>query len=222
MSFNQSVQKSLELLQDEICLGLENLDGRSKFREDKWVREGGGGGRTRIIENGDLIEKGGVNFSAVHGKLPDVVKNSLGATENEFFACGVSIVLHPNSPYVPIIHMNVRYFELGDGTYWFGGGIDLTPHFVDRSLATKFHKRLKHTCDQFQSDFYPKFKVWADDYFSTSTGWKPGVLEVFFTISWMKKNLIYPRTNCWTLHSLLDRLLFRPTQSKPKIGLIRS
>ena len=165
MSFNQSVQKSLELLQDEICLGLENLDGRSKFREDKWVREGGGGGRTRIIENGDLIEKGGVNFSAVHGKLPDVVKNSLGATENEFFACGVSIVLHPNSPYVPIIHMNVRYFELGDGTYWFGGGIDLTPHFVDRSLASKFHKRLKHTCDQFQPDFYPKFKVWADDYF---------------------------------------------------------
>ena len=165
MSFNQSVQKSLESLQDEICLGLENLDGRSKFREDKWVREGGGGGRTRIIENGDLIEKGGVNFSAVYGKLPDVVKDSLGATENEFFACGVSIVLHPNSPYVPIIHMNVRYFELGDGTYWFGGGIDLTPHFVDRSLASKFHKRLKHTCDQFEPDFYPKFKVWADDYF---------------------------------------------------------
>lgn len=166
MSFRAEVQKRFELLQDEICSGLEELDGKANFQQDLWEREGGGGGRTRIIENGSLIEKGGVNFSAVHGTLPDAVLRTLGASEGaEFFASGVSIVLHPKNPHVPIIHMNVRYFELDNGVYWFGGGIDLTPHFIKPEKAGEFHRRLKNTCDQFDERFYPEFKVWADNYF---------------------------------------------------------
>jgi len=165
MSFKDTVQRKFEVLQNEICDGLEKLDGKSYFKEDRWKREGGGGGRTRVIQDGDLIEKGGVNFSAVHGSLPESVKNSLEVKVNDFFACGVSIVLHPNSPHVPIIHMNVRYFELGNGNYWFGGGIDLTPHYVDTELARDFHSKLKSTCDRYSSQFYPRFKVWADNYF---------------------------------------------------------
>ena len=165
MSFKENVQKRFGDLQNEICAGLEILDGKSYFREDIWKRQGGGGGRTRIIEDGDLIEKGGVNFSAVQGALPESVKKSLEVKVSDFFACGVSIVLHPKSPHVPIIHMNVRYFELGNGTFWFGGGIDLTPHYVDVELASDFHDKLKTTCDRYSSLFYPKFKIWADNYF---------------------------------------------------------
>jgi len=165
MSFRENVQKRFEHLQNEICAELEILDGKSYFREDIWNRQGGGGGRTRIIEDGDLIEKGGVNFSAVHGTLPESIKQSLEVKVSDFFACGVSIVLHPKSPHVPIIHMNVRYFELGNGTFWFGGGIDLTPHYIDAELARDFHSKLKATCDRYTPHFYPKFKVWADNYF---------------------------------------------------------
>src|SRR5687768_11461900 len=114
------------LLQDSICSALENLDGKAKFTEDKWERPGGGGGKTRVIQDGLVIEKGGVNFSAVHGSVPAFLKSELRseAAEN-FYATGVSIVIHPQSPMVPIIHMNVRYFEISDSEYWFGGGIDL-------------------------------------------------------------------------------------------------
>ncbi len=150
-------------LQDDICLQLENADG-GKFREDKWNREGGGGGRTRIIQ-GNHIEKGGVNFSAVHGPMPEKISQKLGLPECHFFATGVSIVLHPKNPNVPIIHMNVRYFEMDNGTWWFGGGIDLTPHYITEPIARDFHQALKGTCDKHNPDFYPEFKKWADDYF---------------------------------------------------------
>ncbi|MDC3336250.1 oxygen-dependent coproporphyrinogen oxidase [Flavobacteriales bacterium] len=165
MRFKDQVKNEFELLQDEICTGLEKLDGKANFHQDSWDREGGGGGRTRIIQDGDLLEKGGVNFSAVEGVLPESITNALGVDNNEFFASGVSIVLHPHSPHVPIIHMNVRYFELNDGTYWFGGGIDLTPHFIVDELAKDFHKSLKTTCDAHDLAFYDEFKVWADNYF---------------------------------------------------------
>lgn len=151
-------------LQDEICSGLEKCDGSALFHEDLWNRPGGGGGRTRIIQ-GDHIEKGGVNFSAVEGTLSENISKSLGLNESEFFATGVSIVLHPTNPHVPIIHMNVRYFETGDSTWWFGGGIDLTPHYVIEEDARFFHKQLKACCDRHNKGFYPKFKKWADDYF---------------------------------------------------------
>ncbi len=152
-------------LQDNICLGLESLDTSGVFKQDEWTRPEGGGGRTRVLTNGNLIEKGGVNFSAVHGPTPEKILQALQLKEADFFATGVSIVLHPKSPLVPIIHMNVRYFEMTDGTYWFGGGIDLTPHYVIREDATKFHEFLKATCDRHDPSYYPKFKQWADDYF---------------------------------------------------------
>ena len=151
-------------LQDEICLGLEELDGEGKFEEDKWTRPGGGGGRSRVIA-GDLIEKGGVNFSAVHGTLSEAAGKALKTGAGDFLATGVSIVLHPRSPMVPIIHMNVRYFEMEGGVWWFGGGIDLTPHYVMPSLATDFHEQLKATCDAHSCADYAKFKATADDYF---------------------------------------------------------
>ena len=155
----------MKALQSRICERLENIDGVSKFIEDEWDREEGGGGRTKIIRNGDLIEKGGVAFSAVHGPVSDIMKKQLGLNGDEFFATGVSIVLHPINPHVPIIHMNVRYFELSDGTFWFGGGIDLTPHYVIPEQAKLFHEGLKAICDKYHPSFYEKFKNWADDYF---------------------------------------------------------
>lgn len=151
-------------LQDSICQQLEAADGLGKFREDQWQRPGGGGGRTRIIE-GAVIEKGGVNFSAVHGSLPDNIARALKVEATNFLATGVSIVQHPKSPMVPIIHMNVRYFELDSGLWWFGGGIDLTPHYIDIPQAQHFHHQLKGVCDRHHKDYYPRFKQWADDYF---------------------------------------------------------
>lgn len=153
-------------LQDRICQALEEADGDGRFREDNWERAEGGGGRTRIIENGTVIEKGGVLFSAVHGPANEATLRQLNQTEPaDFYATGVSIVLHPNSPMVPIIHMNVRYFELSNGIFWFGGGIDLTPHYVAEDDARWFHQHLKAVCDRHDTGYYPKFKAWADDYF---------------------------------------------------------
>lgn len=163
--FKEEVAERYKLIQDEICRGLEIADGKGKFQEEIWQRDGGGGGRTRIMQGGDIIEKGGVNFSAVYGKLPEAVKKAFNVTEDDFFATGVSIVIHPNHPLVPIIHMNIRYFELNDETRWFGGGIDLTPHYVFENDARFFHHKLKNACDEFNEDFYPKFKNHADDYF---------------------------------------------------------
>ena len=151
-------------LQDAICTALEQLDGTASFREDAWTRPGGGGGRSRVI-SGTLIEKGGVNFSAVEGQLNERAQKALGIDTAEFFATGVSIVLHPKNPWVPIIHMNVRYFEGGDDRYWFGGGIDVTPHYVQPEDARFFHSYLKNVCDAHDPAYYPKFKTWADDYF---------------------------------------------------------
>ena len=161
----EEISERLKQLQDSICLSLEAADGKGKFQEENWVREGGGGGRTRIIQHGNVIEKGGVNFSAVHGELPENIAKALNVTERNFFASGVSIVIHPENPMVPIIHMNVRYFELANGEYWFGGGIDLTPHYIVEEDARFFHGKLKAVCDQFDASYYPKFKKWADDYF---------------------------------------------------------
>lgn len=151
--------------QDYICDSLEKLDGKSKFKEDLWDRPEGGGGRTRVMSDGNLIEKGGVNFSAVHGPVSDLMKKQLKLEGDEFLATGVSIVLHPHNPFVPIMHMNIRYFEMDNGAYWFGGGIDMTPHYVDENLAKAFHEDLKSVCDKYKEDFYSKFKKWADDYF---------------------------------------------------------
>lgn len=152
-------------MQDHICAGLEQGDGQGEFIEDRWDRVDGGGGRTRTFQNGAIIEKGGVAFSEVYGPTPEKILHKLGLEKSDFFATGVSIVLHPFSPMVPIIHMNIRYFEMENGINWFGGGIDLTPHYVDPQDAKHFHQEVKNVCDQFDPSYYPKFKAWADDYF---------------------------------------------------------
>jgi len=168
-------------LQDTICEGLENLDGLAAFEEDLWKREEGGGGRTRVIKSGNLIAKGGVNFSAVEGPTPKKILEALKLDEADFFASGVSIVLHPENPWVPIIHMNIRYFEMSNGIWWFGGGIDLTPHLIIKEKASAFHNMLKQACDKYSPDYYPKFKKWADDYFFvTHRNETRGVGGIFF------------------------------------------
>jgi coproporphyrinogen III oxidase len=170
----ESIENYFLKLQDEICDGLEKADGKGKFEEDLWNRPEGGGGRTRIIANGNVIEKGGVNFSAVHGPCPDFLKKEAGIGENEkaiFYATGLSLVIHPENPMVPIIHMNVRYLSLRDpfgkagNMEWFGGGIDLTPHYIFEDDAKFFHTHLKKICDENNSFYYAEFKKWADDYF---------------------------------------------------------
>lgn len=156
-------------LQDSICKKIEETDGQGRFKEDQWKRAEGGGGRSRVLKNGNILEKAGVNFSAVYGPLHPKMVTSLKLKEEvDFFASGVSIVMHPHNPWVPIIHMNVRYFELSNGENWFGGGIDLTPHIVIPEQAKWFHHQLKAVCDKHDASYYPKFKTWADDYFYNS------------------------------------------------------
>lgn len=161
----EEIAEIYKQMQDYICKELELADGTGLFIEDKWERPAGGGGRTRIFKNGAIIEKGGVAFSAVHGPTPAKILKKLNLDQAEFFATGVSIVLHPKSPMVPIIHMNIRYFEMDNGVHWFGGGIDLTPHYIDKGDAKHFHAEVKKVCDQYDPEYYKKFKNWADDYF---------------------------------------------------------
>lgn len=155
-----------QALQDEICAGLEHIDGKARFHEDQWTREAGGGGRSRVIQEGRVMEKGGVNFSHVHGPLPGRIADALQLpTEAYFHATGVSIVLHASHPHIPIIHMNVRYFEVQGQHHWFGGGMDASPIYVDRPQAVRFHQRIKAVCDTYSPGYYPKFKQWCDQYF---------------------------------------------------------
>lgn len=164
----ENIETFFKDLQDRICRAIEKEDGTGNFHEDQWEHHSGGGGRTRLIENGSVIEKGGVNFSSVRGEVHPRLRAQMNLSETDdfhFTATGVSIVMHPKSPKVPIIHMNVRYFELSNGTCWFGGGIDLTPHYVVEEDAQFFHNQLKTACDKHHPAFYPKFKTWADDYF---------------------------------------------------------
>jgi coproporphyrinogen III oxidase len=152
-------------LQDEICRELEALDGAAKFRQDLWQREGGGGGRTRVLEGGAVFEKAGVNFSEVFGQFDEAFAARLPVGDgSDFFATGISLVLHPLNPFVPTVHANFRYLERGSGG-WFGGGADLTPYYPYREDAVHFHQTLKAACDRFGGAFYPRFKQWCDDYF---------------------------------------------------------
>ena len=157
-------------LQDQICTALEAQDGTAKFREDLWDRPEGGGGRTRVIENGAVFEKGGVNISAVHGKLPDSMQKLFNGGEADFFACGLSLVIHPKNPMVPTVHANWRYFEMYDAdgkviNSWFGGGQDLTPYYLFDEDAVHFHNICKTACDKHNPTFYEKYKKQCDDYF---------------------------------------------------------
>jgi coproporphyrinogen III oxidase len=155
----------LQDFQTRLCQQLEAADGGARFGQDDWLRPGGGGGHSRVLENGRILEKGGVGFSAVEGEMSEAAARQLHMPDPHFYATGVSVVLHPRSPRVPIIHMNVRYFEAGNGEAWVGGGIDLTPIYVDEAQARRFHQQLKAVCDQHNPTYYARFHQWADDYF---------------------------------------------------------
>jgi coproporphyrinogen III oxidase/REP element-mobilizing transposase RayT len=176
----------IQKLQDTITSRLEELDGKAKFGQDLWERPEGGGGRTRVIENGNVFEKGGVNISAVHGALPESMQNYFGVADADFFACGLSLVLHPKSPMVPTVHANWRYFEMYDKSgaivdQWFGGGQDLTPYYLFDEDASHFHSICKISCDRHNQDFYPNYKKKCDDYFwNTHRNEARGIGGLFF------------------------------------------
>ena len=160
----------IQNLQDSICAALEKVDGVAVFEEDLWKRSEGGGGRTRVLSNGAVFEKGGVNISAVEGELPQALRDNFGVSEGAFFACGLSLVLHPKNPKVPTVHANWRYFEMYDEqgnvvTQWFGGGQDLTPYYLFEEDAVHFHRVCKDACDKHDPSFYEEFKKRCDTYF---------------------------------------------------------
>lgn len=160
----------IQTLQDAITSKLEAVDGKANFREDIWQRPEGGGGRTRVIQDGNVFEKGGVNISAVHGPLPKTMQAYFNVGDVDFFACGLSLVIHPKNPMVPTVHANWRYFEMYDEQgnvvdSWFGGGQDLTPYYLFDEDARHFHQTCKTACDKHNPEFYPKFKKQCDEYF---------------------------------------------------------
>lgn len=162
----QRVSQFMKQLQDEICQGLEALDGAGQFMEDAWDRPEGGGGRSRVMREGAVLEQGGVNFSEVWGTQlpPSILAQRPEAAGHGFYATGTSMVLHPRNPYIPTVHLNYRYFEAGP-VWWFGGGIDLTPYYPFAEDAAHFHQTLKAACDPHHSEYYPVFKLWCDEYF---------------------------------------------------------
>ena len=157
-------------LQDKITDALESTDGKATFKEDIWKRPEGGGGRTRVIENGAVFEKGGVNISGVHGYLPKTMQTHLNVIQSSFYACGLSLVLHPKNPLAPTVHANWRYFEMYDlegntVDQWFGGGLDLTPCYLFEEDAVHFHQVCKDSCDRHDPSFYESYKKKCDEYF---------------------------------------------------------
>lgn len=155
----------VQRLQDRICTALEDIDGGATFREDRWERPEGGGGISRVIADGNVFEKGGVNTSVVHGPMPEKLAKGMGIESAEFFATGISLVIHPRSPRVPTVHANYRYFEQSNGDAWFGGGADLTPYIADEWDGKHFHQTLKNACDPHGAELYPRYKTICDEYF---------------------------------------------------------
>jgi coproporphyrinogen III oxidase len=156
----------LKQLQDNICQGLEALDGETQFQEESWERPEGGGGRSRVMKQGSVFEQGGVNFSEVWGDHlpPSILVQRPEAAGHRFYATGTSMVLHPRNPYIPTVHLNYRYFEAGP-VWWFGGGIDLTPYYPFEADVVQFHRTIKEACDRHNPSYYQVFKLWCDEYF---------------------------------------------------------
>jgi coproporphyrinogen III oxidase len=165
------VKNYLLSLQDDICRQLEEEDGEGHFIRDEWQREAGGGGISRVLEGGKVIEKGGVNFSHVFGGElpPSASAHRPELAGRSFQAMGVSLVIHPKNPYVPTSHMNVRLFvaekEGEEPVWWFGGGYDLTPYYGFEEDCVAWHKTAKAACEPFGADIYPRSKKWCDEYF---------------------------------------------------------
>ncbi|PSN11265.1 oxygen-dependent coproporphyrinogen oxidase [filamentous cyanobacterium CCT1] len=176
------VSAMLKQLQDSICQRLEALDGGAQFQQDAWERPEGGGGRSRVIKQGNIFEQGGVNFSEVWGDHlpPSILVQRPEAAGHRFYATGTSMVLHPRNPFIPTVHLNYRYFEAGP-VWWFGGGIDLTPYYPFDEDVVHFHQTLKQTCDRHNPSYYSVFKPWCDEYFYLKhRGETRGVGGIFF------------------------------------------
>ena len=170
MNIKENWIQIIHNLQDQICAALEQVDGKALFTEDAWERAEGGGGKTRVIENGNVFEKGGVNTSIVFGDVTDAMRTQLKINGSSWFACGLSLVIHPSNPFVPTVHCNYRMFELYDEQgavmdRWFGGGTDITPYYLFNEDAIHFHQTYKDVCDKFDPAFYPEFKKECDNYF---------------------------------------------------------
>lgn len=182
-----AAKQALMALQDRICRELEAEDGGGRFREDSWVRAEGGGGRSRVLENGTVIEKGGVNFSHVHGnKLPpSATAHRPELAGRSFQAMGVSLVIHPRNPYAPTSHANVRLFvaeKEGEApVWWVGGGFDLTPYYGFEEDCRDWHRHARRVCAPYGDDVYPRYKQWCDEYFYLKHRQEPrGVGGLFF------------------------------------------
>ncbi len=162
----ERVSSWMKSFQDRVCQGLEATDGLGTFKQDAWERPEGGGGRSRVMRDGNVFEQGGVNFSEVWGKdlPPSILAQRPEAAGHSFYATGTSMVLHPKNPYIPTVHLNYRYFEAGP-VWWFGGGIDLTPYYPFDEDVVHFHKTLKQACDRHDPEYYNTFKLWCDEYF---------------------------------------------------------
>ncbi len=178
-------------LQDTLCASLESVDGHRRFVEDAWSYEpgdgpGDGGGRSRVLSDGAVFEKAGVNVSALTGELSPRLVERLQVVDRRFFATGISLVVHPESPWVPTVHMNLRYLQLYDakdvaGRAWFGGGADLTPYYPDEEAAVAFHRAMKDACDPYGADAYARFKRACDEYFYLPhRGEARGIGGIFF------------------------------------------
>ncbi len=183
----EAVKAYLLALQDSICQSLESIDGEGVFEQESWQREEGGGGRSRVMNNGALIEKGGVNFSHVHGtQMPaSATAHRPELAGRSFEAMGVSLVIHPDNPNIPTSHANVRFFiaeKEGEApVWWFGGGYDLTPYYGNEEDCRHWHQTAKDACDAFGEDYYPRFKNWCDDYFYLKHRKEPrGIGGLFF------------------------------------------
>ena len=190
MSMREKMEAMVRGAQDEICDAVSKLDGTS-FHEDTWERPGGGGGTSRVIQGGNVFEKAGVNVSVVYGTLSEEAARSMGGGQElgnqdlDFFATGVSLVIHPHNPMAPTAHANFRYFERGDGSkpgsWWFGGGADLTPSYLFEEDCRHFHQTFKDTCDKHDPAYYPEYKAWCDRYFQIKhRGETRGVGGIFF------------------------------------------
>eukprot|EP00293_Proteomonas_sulcata_P004389 CAMPEP_0184321106 /NCGR_PEP_ID=MMETSP1049-20130417/117373_1 /TAXON_ID=77928 /ORGANISM="Proteomonas sulcata, Strain CCMP704" /LENGTH=385 /DNA_ID=CAMNT_0026641803 /DNA_START=52 /DNA_END=1209 /DNA_ORIENTATION=+ len=190
-------EKMCREAQDHICKSVEQCDGQGKFKEDAWTRENGGGGISRVLSGGKIWEKAGCNLSVVYGTMPvealQAANDRLKYSKTDraagyqpgdkvpFFACGLSSVMHPRNPHCPTMHFNYRYFETDGGVWWFGGGTDITPAYLDEKDMKHFHGTYKEICDKHDSEFYPKFKKWADDYFTIKhRGETRGLGGIFF------------------------------------------
>jgi coproporphyrinogen III oxidase len=182
-----AVSEYLTDLQDRICQALQKIDAQTEFREDTWQREEGGGGRSRVLEEGGVFEKAGINFSHVRGsQLPaSATAHRPELAGRGFEALGVSLVIHPRNPYVPTSHANVRFFVAekpgSDPVWWFGGGFDLTPYYGFEEDAVHWHLTARQACQPFGETVYPRFKQWCDDYFFLKHRNEPrGIGGLFF------------------------------------------